>query len=396
MSLTDTAARKAKATGKSYKLFDGHGLYLLVSATGSKGWRFKYRYGGKEKLISLGPYPEISLLRARELCLEKRRQKVEGEDPSAVRKAQKAAETSKVEHTFAVVAEDWFSKHQARWREGHRDRQRRYLDNEIHPWIGDLPLAEISPEQVLKVAQRLEARGSVDTAHRVMSLMGTVFRWGVATRRGLYDPTAVLKGSLTPHKKKHYPTITDPKAIGRLLRDIDAYSGHFVTRCALKLSPYLMVRPGELRRAVWSEFDLAEATWRIPKERMKKDNQPHIVPLSKQVVELLTELHQLTGRHDFVFPSVRTWRKPISENTVNAALRAMGYSKDQIVGHGFRSMASTMLNELGYDKDWIERQLAHAERDETRASYNHADYLVQRRKMMQDWADYLDKLRAKR
>lgn len=389
--LTDTAIRNAKPGPKPKRLFDGGGMYLEVSPAGGKLWRLKFRFGGKEKRLALGAYPAVGLADARDKAEAARKLLAQGVDPSAVRKAEKAGEVAQGE-TFELVAREWHEKFKPTWTPGHAARILTVLENDAFPWIGPRPIRELTPPEVLAVARRVEARGALESAHRLLGNIGMACRYAVATGRAESDPTASLRGALPPAKERHHPSITDPKELGELLRAIDAYAGSFVVRCALKLAPLLFVRPGELRHAEWSEVDLEAAEWRIPASKMKMRVQ-HIVPLSRQAVAVLQELHPLTGADRFLFPGVRSSSKPMSENTINAALRYMGYSADQVTGHGFRSTASTLLNEQGWNRDAIERQLAHAERNNVRAAYNFAEFLPERRKMMQTWADFLDGLR---
>jgi integrase len=387
--LTDNAIRSAKPRDKPYKLFDERGLFLLVTPSGGRWWRLKFRVAGKEKLLSLGVYPDITLKSARELRDDARRELAGGVDPSAKRKAEKIAEAD----SFEAVAREWFAKFSANWADTHSEKIIRRLEADIFPWLGSRPVGQITAPELLTCVRRIEGRGALDTAHRALQNCGQIFRYAVATNRAERDPAADLRGALPPVNGGHFASITDPTAIGALLRDIDGYQGTFVGRCAMRLAPLVFVRPGELRKAEWSEFDLDKAEWRIPAERMKA-RVLHIVPLSTQTVAILRELHPLTGSGRYVFPSLRTTERPISENTINAGLRRLGYGGDQMTGHGFRSMASTLLNEQGWNRDAIERQLAHGERDEVRAAYNYAQYLPERRKMMQAWSDYLDGLRT--
>jgi integrase len=393
MPLTDKALRAAKPAGKPLKLFDGGGLFLLLTPTGSRWWRLKYRFGGKEKLLSLGTFPDVSLKDARDRRDIARKQLATGIDPSAHRKIARQAGSTATADSFEVVAREWFAKFSPGWAANHSDKIIRRLERDVFPWLGKRTIREISAPELLAALRRIESRGAIETAHRVHQNCGQVFRYAVATGRAERDPAADLRGALPPVKQKHHASITDPKSIGELLRAIEGYKGLFPTRCALRLAPLVFVRPGELRKAEWTEFDLDAAEWRIPAERMKMREQ-HIVPLSMQAVALLRELHALTGGGRYVFPGARTNGRPMSENAVLAALRRMGYAKDQMTGHGFRSMASTLLNEQGWHRDAIERQLAHAERDNVRAAYNYAEHLPERRRMMQGWADYLDGLCA--
>jgi integrase len=390
--LTDIAVRNAKPAAKALRLFDANGLYLEVAPAGGKWWRLKYRFGGKEKRISLGVYPEVSLKEARERRDEARRMIARGMDPSEARKAEKA-QAVEDEQTFERVAREWFTKFQANWTASHGDRIMRRFELDVFPWLGSRPIREVAPPELLTVIQRIESRGAVETAHRALQNCGQVFRYAVATGRAGRDPSGDLRGAIPPSKEKHHASIIEPKLIAPLLRNLDTYQGSFVVGCALRLAPLVFVRPGELRHAEWTEINLDAQEWRIPAAKMKMREQ-HIVPLSKQSVAIVQELQPLTGHGRYLFPSERTLSRPMSENTVNGALRRMGYAKDEMTGHGFRSMASTLLNELGFNRDWIERQLAHAERNNIRAAYNFAQHLPERRKMMQAWADHLDSLKT--
>ena len=389
--LTDAIIRNTKSKDKPFKLTDGGGLYLLVNSTGSRLWRLKYRVGGLEKKLALGAYPEVSLREAREKAVEARKMIREGIDPSQAKKAQKASASGA--DTFETIAREWFEKFSPTWTPSHGERIIRRLERDIFPWLGKKPIKDIQAPDLLSVLRRIEERGAVETAHRASQNCGQVFRYAVATGRAERDPSGDLRGAIPPTKAKHHASITDPKEIGGLLRAIDAYEGGLIVRCALRLAPLVFTRPGELRRAEWKEIDWDKAEWSIPGEKMKM-REKHVVPLSRQAIEILHELQPLTGEGRFLFPSPRSWDRPMSENAVLAALRRMGYSGDQMTGHGFRSMASTLLNEQGWNRDAIERQLAHAERDEIRAAYNYAQHMPERRKMMQAWADYLDELKA--
>ena len=391
MSLTDKSIRTARHSDKAVRLFDGGGLYLEFAPKGGKWWRLKYRFGGKEKRFSLGVYPHVTLKQARERRDEAKKLLANGIDPSVQRKASNAAVTERAANSFEAIAREWFASFSRKWVKGHSDKVLRRLEHNVFPYLGARPIAEITTRELLVVLRKVEGRGAIETAHRTKQNCSQVFRYAVATGRAERDPTVELRGALTPVRERHHPTITDPKAIGALLRAIVGYDGSLVTRCALRLAPLTFVRPGELRRAEWPEFDFDKAEWRIPAERMKMREQ-HIVPLSTQAVAVLMELQPLTGRNRYVFPGARTNGRPMSENTVNAALRRLGYASDQMTGHGFRSMASTLLNEQGWHRDAIERQLAHAERDNVRAAYNYAEHLPERRRMMQAWSDYLDTL----
>lgn len=388
--LSPSAVANAKAAAKPSALTDGRGLFLLVNPDGSKWWRFRYYRPGTKKrnTLSLGTFPDVSLKQARERRDQARKLVADGIDPGDQRKAESLSGAE----TFEAIAREWHAKHVPNWSPAHADRLMARLEKDVFPWIGRKPIANLTAPDVLAILRRVDARGARDTAHRVHQHCGQVFRYAVATGRASHDPTPALRGAIPPTRTKHHASITDPDRIGELLRAIDGYQGSNVTRAALQLAPLAFVRPGELRQAEWSEFDLDKAEWRIPAERMKM-NAPHIVPLAEQAVAILRDLAPLTGSGRYLFPGLRTRARPMSENTVNAALRRMGFDRDTMTGHGFRSMASTLLNEQGWHRDAIERQLAHAERDAVRAAYNYAEHLPERRKMMQAWADYLDSLR---
>jgi integrase len=391
MALSDRIVRNAKPGAKPRKLYDERGLFLLVNPNGSKWWRLKYRFAGREKLLSLGTCPDVSLKEARNRREEARQLLLDGRDPGEVRKAAKVV--ARADHeTFETVASEWLKSRSSTWAVGHGEKIRRRFELDVFPRIGSLPIAAVTTPVLLEMAKLVEGRGAIETAHRAVQNCGQVIRYAIATGRAVIDPTPALRGALTPTREKHHASITEPKAVGALLRAIDGYRGSYVTRAALKLAPLVFVRPGELRKAEWSEFDLDNSEWRIPAARMKM-RQPHIVPLASQAVAILNELKPLTGKGLHVFPGARGRGRHMSENTVTAALRRLGFSKDDMTGHGFRSMASTMLNEQGWHRDAIERQLAHQERDAIRAAYNYAEHLPERRKMMQAWADYLDGLR---
>ncbi len=388
--LTDVAIKNAKPGSKTLRLSAGKGLVLLVLPNGTRSWRFRYRFNGKANMMSLGSYPDLSLAKAIEKRDDLRKMIGAGVDPSQAKKAQKASGSGA--DSFETIAREWFEKFSPIWSPSHGERIIRRLERDIFPWIGKRPVNEIKAPELLSVLRRIESRGAVETAHRASQNCGQVFRYAIATGRAERDPSADLKGAIPPTKTKHHASITDPAEIGKLLRVIDAYSGGLIVRCALRIAPMVFVRPGELRRAEWSEIDFDKAEWVIPGPRMKM-KEKHIVPLSRQALEILRELHPLTEESRYIFPSPRTFDRPMSDNAILAALRSMGYTGDMMTGHGFRSMASTLLNEQGWNRDAIERQLAHAERDEIRAAYNYAQHLPERKKMMQAWADYLDSLR---
>jgi integrase len=393
MALSDTKIRNIKPSHKQIKLFDGGGLFLLVAQRGSKLWRLKYRHEGKEKLLALGTYPEISLADARERRDEARKQVAHGIDPGSVRKAQKHAETEETE-TFEVIAREWHAKFINTWSEGHAATTMRRMEIDLFPWVGKRPITDIKAPELLTVLRRVESRGALESAYRIRTIAGQVFRYAVSTGRAERDPSSDLRGALPQPNESHHAAITDPKEVAPLLRAIDGYQGHFVVRCALKLAPMFFVRPGELRHAEWAEVDLNEAVWNISAVKMKM-KQAHIVPLCSQAIEILTQLKELTGGSRYVFPSGRSFARPMSENTINAALRYMGYAKETMTGHGFRAMARTILDEVLHERpDFIEHQLAHAVRDPNGRAYNRTAHLVERQRMMQKWADYLDGLKA--
>ena len=394
MPLSDTAVRNAKPADKPVKMADEKGLFLLLTPAGGKWWRLKYRYGGKEKLLSLGVYPDVSLKAARERRDEARKLLANDIDPGEQRKAQKTAGEERGANSFEVIAREWYAKFSAQWTPSHGERILRRLERDIFPRLGAKPIADIKPPELLETLRKIEARGALETAHRAMQNAGQVFRYAVATGRAERDPTGDLKGALPPPKETHLAAITKPAEVAALLRAIDDYTGFYTTRYALRLAPLVFVRPGELRQAEWAEIDLDAAEWNIPAERMKM-REAHLVPLSTQAVSLLRELHAYTGRGRYLFPSARSASRPMSNNAILAALRRMGFAKDEMSGHGFRAMARTILDEvLGVRPDLIEHQLAHAVRDPNGRAYNRTAHLPQRRAMMQEWADYLDKLKA--
>ncbi|MGH8144101.1 MAG: tyrosine-type recombinase/integrase [Steroidobacteraceae bacterium] len=389
MSLTEFAIRAAKPQVKPYKVYDEKGLFLLVRPNGARLWRFKYAHGGVEKLLSLGAYPEVPLKRARAKRDEARGLVADAIDPSAKRKAEKSARTD----TFAAIAMEWLETKKGTLTESTWQRDRDQLVKLVGPYLGKRPVPDIEAPELLEVLKRLEKRGVRDTAHRVRAVCGRVFRYAIATGRAKRDISADLKGALAPKGTHSYAAITDPAKVGQLMRAMTDYDGQHTTHAALRLAAYLFVRPGELRGAEWSEIDLENAEWRIPAARMKMREQ-HIVPLSRQAVAIFKELHALTGDGRYVFPAIGPRARPISENTLGAALRRLGYSNEEMTAHGFRTLASTLLHEQGWHPDLIELQLAHKERNKVRAAYNRAQRLAERRKMMQSWSDYLDGLKA--
>ena len=394
MPLTDTQISKAKAADKPRRLADSRGLYLEISPKGGKWWRFKYRYRGKEKRLSLGVYPDISLKDARERRDDARKLVANGIDPSEHRKSMKAAAEERASNSFEAVAREWFAKHKRNWVPSHADRIIRRLERDIFPWLGGSPIAEIAAPKLLDVIRRIEQRGALETAHRALQNCGQVFRYAVATGRAERDPSGDLRGALPPVKGEHFASVTEPEKLAGILRALDSYEGTLVVRCALRLAPLVFVRPGELRHAQWADIDLDAAEWQY---MVTKTGSQHVVPLSAQAVAILSELQPVTGRGQYVFPSARhpKGNRAMSDNAVLAALRRMGIAKDEMSGHGFRAAARTILDEvLGFAPHLIEHQLAHAVRDPLGRAYNRTAHLPERRKMMRDWADYLDKLKA--
>jgi integrase len=389
--LNESRIRAAKPAEKPYKLFDERGLFMLVTPTGGRLWRFRYRHGGVEKLLTLGAYPDVSLKRAREKRDDARRHVADGVDPSAKRQAERKAAAD----TFVAIIDEWLLTKKKSLTPATWERDHNQLHKWVVPYLGNRPISAIEAPELLAVLKRIESKGVIDTAHRTREICGRLFRYAIATGRATRDITADLRGALAPRTTEHHAAITDPLKVGQLLRAIDGYDGQPTTAAALKLAPYVFVRPTELRAAEWSELmlDGEQPEWRIPAERMKM-REAHIVPLSRQSIKILRELHPITGRQRYVFPAIGGGGRPLSENTLNGALRRLGYSGDEMTAHGFRSMASTLLNEQGVHPDLIELQLAHAERNRVRAAYNRAQRLAERREMMQEWGDYLDRLRA--
>jgi integrase len=390
VSLTDVSVRTAKAKTKPVKLFDERGLFLLVTPAGGKWWRLKYRFDGKEKLLSRDTYPDTPLKLAREARDNARQLIAQGIDPSAKRQANKDARVERAANSFEVIAREWFASHGPTLAPAYAIKVIRRFERDLFPSLGGTAIAEMKPVELLKVLRAIEAGGAVETAHRALGECGQVFRYAVATQRAERDITADLRGALQPVQGEHFAAVTDPKKVGELLRAINGYTGTATVCAALKLAPLFFVRPGELRRAEWSQFDLDAGEWRYFVTKTKAD---HIVPLSRQALEILRELQPLTGHGRYLFPSVRGEGKPMSDNAILAALRRMGIEKDEMSGHGFRAMARTILDEvLNVRVDLIEHQLAHAVRDANGRAYNRTAHLPERCKMMQQWADYLDGL----
>ncbi|WP_250452728.1 integrase arm-type DNA-binding domain-containing protein [Caballeronia sp. ATUFL_M2_KS44] len=392
MALTDLKVRNAKPTEKQQKLFDERGLFLLVTPAGGKWWRLKYRFAGKEKSLSMGVYPDVGLKEARERRDAARKLLANGVDPGIDRKVQRAGAAQRATNSFEVVAREWFAKYEPGWAESHAEKILGRLEKDVFPWLGARAIAEINAPDVLAVLRRVEARGALDTAHRVHQNCGQIFRYAIATGRADRDVAADLRGALPPARHTHFPSVTDPSEVAGLLRALDAFQGTFVVQCALRLAPLLFVRPGELRAAEWSQFDLDKGQWRYTVSKTKTE---HLVPLARQAVAILRELHALTGQRTYVFPG-RDVKKPMSGAAVNAALRRMGFdTKTEITGHGFRAMARTILHEqLRFPGEVIEHQLAHNVPDPLGKAYNRTKFIDDRVKMMQAWADYLEQLKA--
>ena len=395
MALTDTFVKQVKYTGKPSgdKYTDGSGMYLLVKAAG-KYWRQDYTFAEKRKTLALGTYPEISLAKARAKRETARKLLADGIDPSAAKKEEKQALAATAANTFEAVAREWLIKTAASRKDTTQLKVTTWLEKDVFPFIGTMPIAKIGPRDVLGALRIMEGRGSLDSVQRVKQVCGQVFRYAVASGSAERDVTQDLKGALTTATPSHFAAITDPKQAGNLMRSIFDYSGHPYTVAALKLAPLVFVRPGELRKAEWIEIDLDAAEWRIPGSKMKMKID-HLVPLSTQAVEILRGMHPITGHGQYVFPSLRTGERPMSENTINSALRAMGYAKEVHSAHGFRAMARTIMDEvLDQRVDLIEHQLAHAVKDANGRAYNRTAHLPARKIMMQTWANYLDKVRT--
>lgn len=390
MPLNDTTLRALKPADKPQKLFDGHGLFMLVSTNGTKAWRLKYRFMGKEKLISLGIYPTVSLKDARERAAAARKDIENGIDPAAKRKLEKDA----CQNTFEAVALEWHEKNREKWSDTYRAAILHRMQRNFFPVIGSKPIHLISAPELLAILRKIEARGVKDIPHIMRNIASNVFRYAIATGRAERDPAADLKGALAQRVRRNLPSQTTPEAVGHLMIAIDNYPGTFVVRNALQLIALTFCRTAELRNAEWREIDFDDALWRIPAERMKM-SRDHLIPLSRQSIEILRKLFAYSGNGVYVFPNYKDEKRSMSKSALLGAIRRLGFETDEMCPHGFRSMASTMLNELGYNADWIERQLAHVPRNLIRGIYNRAEYLPERRRMMQEWADYLDGLRRK-
>lgn len=391
--LTDTQVKAAKPKDKDYKLFDGEGLYVLVKPNNKKYWRLKFRFAGKEKVLALGVYPKVSLAQARQSTTKEKAKLLEGIDPSHERKVKKLTANLSSDNTFASIADEFIDKKMQRMSKVHLDRTTRAINRDLKPFIGSRPVSEITAPELLAILRKVEERGAIETAHRIKQVAGQIFRYAIATGRAERDISADLKGALASPQKSHFAAIVDPKEVAKLMIAIDNYSGTAVVTAALKLSPLLFCRPGELRHLEWSEVNFDESRIELPAEKMKI-NEPLIIPLSKQAHEILKALEPITSNGNYVFPSARGRSRPMSDNAVRTALRTLGFDNDTMTTHGFRAMARTLLDEvLGFRVEYIEQQLGHAVRDANGRAYNRTKHLVERTNMMQVWADYLDSLR---
>ena len=390
--LTDTYIKSLKPAEKARKYADGGGLFLYIPTSGSKLWRMAYRFNKKSKLLSFGEYPTVTLKKAREKRDEAKKLLADGIDPAQHKKAARAAREAEEANSFKNIALEWQETQTVHILPAGRAHLLHCLEQHIFPHIGSMPITQIEAADILAFVKPFEKQDRLNQAHLLIQLCGRVFRYAIATSRARHDVTADLRGAIRTKRPKHHPTILDKNRIGKLLLEFDEHPGYYPVTCALRIMPHVFVREKELIWAEWTEFDLERAEWRIPAERMKK-REMHIVPLSRQVLQILRELHRFSGNGRYLFPSARYMEKPIQKSTMLAALRRKGYSGSEMCIHGFRSMASTLLNEQGFDPDWIERQLAHKEKDTSRIAYNHAQYLPQRHRMMQAWADFLDRLR---
>ncbi|CAJ4917784.1 MULTISPECIES: tyrosine-type recombinase/integrase [Burkholderia] len=393
MPLTDTAIRNAKPADKPVRLFDGGGLYLEIAPSGGKWWRLKYRFGGKEKRYSLGVYPEVTLATARKKRDEAREKLAAGIDPGEAKKAEKRASLLAAANSFEVVARGWMDERKTTVEPAQHAKTLARMENDVFPWLGKRPIAEIDAPEILVVLKRVDGRGARFTAHRIRSEISRVFRYGIKEGHCKADPARDLVDAIPPAQTTHFASITEPEKVGEMLRAFDGFTGTFPVLCALKLAPMLFVRPGELRKAEWAQFDLDKGEWRYFVNKTKTD---HLVPLAAQAVTILRELHALTGEGVYVFPGARDRNRPMSEAAINAALRRLGYdTRTEITGHGFRAMARTILHEELEEKpEVIEHQLAHTVPDSLGRAYNRTKFIKARRSMMQQWADYLDKLKA--
>ena len=389
MSLTDVKVKGLKPGSKNYRVTDKDGMYIEVTPSGGKLWRFKYRFNGKHKLLAIGKYPDVSLAKAREKLNFARQQLADGKDPAQLKKLKKTEK----KNTFKIIADEWWKAKKAGWTPGHAEKVYRRLEIDVLPYLKDRPVKEISAREVLDVLRRAEARGVIETAHRLSQICSNIFTFAIASGRADQNPAADISKALTFNPRKNLPAITKPHEIRELLLSIDGFKGTYTVLCALKLAPLVFVRPGELRKAEWTEINFDESLWEVPSRRMKMKRE-HLIPLSRQAIQILKEIHPLTGTGSYIFPSIRTHSRPMSENTLNVALRRIGYPKEKMCSHGFRTMASTRLHEMGWSSDIIEFQLAHADRNKIRGVYNRAEYFEERKSMMQQWADYLDSIKS--
>lgn len=384
--------RNAKPQEKPYKITDSGGLYMHIMPKGGKLWRLYYRFDGKQKTLALGKYPDVSLEQARQRRDEARKLIANDKDPVEIKKAQKAARKEATANSFEVIAWEWFNQQKDTWTASHANRTIERLRRNVFPFIGHKPISQLSSSEYLAVFRKIEERGIIETAHRIKNVCGQIHRYAIATGRAENDPIQALTGALKPARQKHLAAVTEPKQVAELLRMINGYTGSFIVASAMKIAPYVFVRPGELRQAKWADIDLEAAEWRYTIDKTKTN---HIVPLAEQVIEILKELHPLTGHGERVFPSERGGGRAMSDNTINAAFRRMGIGKDEMTAHGFRAMARTILDEvLGERIDLIEHQLAHSVRDALGRAYNRTAHLPERKRMMQRWADYLDELKT--
>jgi len=388
MPLTDITIKGLKPDKKKYRVTDKDGMYLEVTPSGGKLWRFKYRFNGKYKLLALGKYPEVSLAKAREKLSAARQQLADGKDPAHIKKLEK----SEKKYTFEVIANEWWNAKKPGWTESHAQTVYRRMEIDLLPYLKDRPIREITAREILDVLRKAEARGVIETAHRLAQFCSNIFLFALASGYIEHNPAADISKALSANPTKSHPAITKPQEIKGLLMAIDGFKGSHTVFCALRFAPLVFVRPGELRMAEWDEINFDENLWHVPSKRMKMKRE-HLVPLSRQAVQILRDIQPLTGTGQYIFPSIRTHSRPMSENTLNAALRRIGYSKEEMCSHGFRTMASTRLHEMGWPSDVVEFQLAHVDHNKIRGIYNRAEYLDQRTKMMQAWADYLDALK---
>lgn len=390
--LTALAIRNARPGPKPKKLYDAEGLYLEISPAGGRWWRLKYRFGGKEKRLSLGVFPAVSLQEARTVCEGKKAMLRAGTDPSEAKRAEKSAQADRLANSFEAVAREWYAKQSRIWTPAHGSRVMQRFERDIFPWIGTRPVSEISAPELLAVLRRIESRGVLETTRRAMGDCGMVLRYAVATGRATMDPTGALRGALCPVKGEHFAAQTDPKEVGKILRKLDEYSGTPTVRAALRLQPMLFCRPGELRKAEWKDIDLDAGEWRF---LVSKTQTEHIVPLSRQAQAILRDLQPVTGRGRFVFPCLGQPERPMSDAAVLVAMRKLGIKKDVQTAHGWRATARTLLDEeLKFPAHLVEHQLAHAVRDPNGRAYNRTSFLPERKEMMQRWSDYLDELKS--